>query len=100
MCVDYTDLNRACLKDAFPLPNIDMLVDNSFCYKILSFLDAYSDYNQIPMAMSDKNYTALMTSSGNYYYNVIPFVLKNTEATYQWMMNKVFRNEIRDMLEE
>ena len=45
MCVDYTDLNRACPKDAFPLPNIDMLVDNSADYKILSFMDAYSGYN-------------------------------------------------------
>ena len=45
MCVDYTDLNRARPKDAFPLPNIDMLVDNSVSYKILSFMDAYSSYN-------------------------------------------------------
>ena len=54
MCVDYTDLNRACPKDAYPLPNIDMLVDNSANYKLLSFMDAYSGYNQIPMEMSDK----------------------------------------------
>ena len=40
MCVDYTDLNRACPKDTFPLPNIDILVDNSANYKILSFMDA------------------------------------------------------------
>ena len=99
MCVDYTDLNRACSKDAFPLPNIDMLVDNSVGYKILSFMDAYSDYNQIPMVMSDKYCTAFMTSSGNYYYNVIPFGLKNARATYQYMMNRVFCNEIGDMLE-
>ena len=55
MCVDYTDLNRACPKYAFPLPNIDMLVDNSADYKIMSFMDAYSGYNQIPMAVSDKH---------------------------------------------
>ena len=90
MCVDYTDLNRACSKDAFPLPNIDMLVDNSDGYKILSFMDAYSGYNQIPMAMGDKHCTAFMTSSGNYYYNVMPFGLKNAGETYQRMMNKVF----------
>ena len=42
MCVDYTDLNQECSKDAFPLPNIDMLVDNSADYKLLSFMDAYS----------------------------------------------------------
>ena len=45
MCVDYTDLNRVIPKDAYPLPNIDKLVDNSSGYKLLSFMDAYSGYN-------------------------------------------------------
>ena len=49
ICIDYTDLNRACSKDAYPLPNIDMLVDGKFGFQILSFLDAYSRYNQIRM---------------------------------------------------
>ncbi|MCI35412.1 hypothetical protein A2U01_0056633, partial [Trifolium medium] len=48
MCVDYTDLNKACPKDSYPIPNIDKLVDNSAGYKLLSFMDAYSGYNQIP----------------------------------------------------
>jgi len=64
MCVDYIDLNRACPKDAYPLPNIDKLVDNSFGYKLLSFMDAYSSYNQIPMVEKDKKKTAFMTESG------------------------------------
>ena len=99
MCVNYTDLNQAYPKDEFPLPNIDMLVDNSADYKILSFMDAYSSYNKIPMVVSDKHCIAFMTSSGNYYYNVIPFGLKNAGVTYQRMMNKVFHNDIGDMLE-
>ncbi|GAU41698.1 hypothetical protein TSUD_94190 [Trifolium subterraneum] len=99
MCVDYTDLNRACPKDAYRLPCIDRLVDNSSGFKLLSFLDAYSGYNQIPMAVADRTKTAFMTESGNYYYNVMPFGLKNAGATYQRMMNKVFRGEIGDMLE-
>ena len=49
LCVDYTDLNRAFPKDAYPLPNIDKLVDNSSGYRLLSFMDAYSGYNQIPI---------------------------------------------------
>ncbi|GAU47210.1 hypothetical protein TSUD_403510, partial [Trifolium subterraneum] len=69
MCVDYTDLNRACPKYAYPLPCIDRLVDNSSGFKLLSFLDAYSGYNQIPMAVADRTKTAFMTESGNYYYN-------------------------------
>jgi len=53
MCVDYTDLNKACPRDASPLPNIDRLVDGTAGNKVLSFLDAYFGYNQIPMAASD-----------------------------------------------
>jgi len=73
MCVDYTNLNRACLKDAYPLPNIDKLVDNSSGYKLLFFMDAYFGYNQIPMAEEDKQKTTFMTESENYYFNVMPF---------------------------
>ncbi|GAU46466.1 hypothetical protein TSUD_402330 [Trifolium subterraneum] len=90
---------RACPKDAYPLPCIDRLVDNSSGFKLLSFLDAYSGYNQIPMVVADRTKTTFMTDSGNYYYNVMPFGLKNAGATYQRMMNKVFRGEIGDMLE-
>jgi hypothetical protein len=100
MCVDYTDLNRACPKDAYPLPNIDKLVDNSSGYKLLSFMDAYSGYNQIPMAEEDKMKTTFMTESGNYYYNVMPFGLRNAGATYQQMMNRVYdKTLLGDILE-
>jgi len=54
MCVDYTDLNRACPKYAYPLPIIDKLVDNSSGYKLFSFMDPYSGYNQITKAKDDK----------------------------------------------
>jgi hypothetical protein len=83
MCVDYTDLHRACPKDAYPHPNIDKLVDNSSGYRLLSFLNAYSGYNQIPIADEDKEKIAFMIESGNYYYNVMPFGLRNVGATYQ-----------------
>ena len=99
MCIDYTDLNRDCSKDAYPLPNIDKMVDNSADFKLLSFMDAYFGYNQIPMAKTDKKYTTFMTESDNYYYNVMSFDLKNAGATYQRMMSKVFCNEIGNMLE-
>ncbi|XP_015945427.1 uncharacterized protein LOC107470543 [Arachis duranensis] len=94
MCVDFTDLNRACPKDAYPLPCIDTLVDNSCGYGSLSFMDAYSGYNQILMHPSDKDKTAFITEYGNYCYNVMPFGLKNAGATYQRLMNKVFENQI------
>jgi hypothetical protein len=54
MCVDYTGLNRVCPKDAYLLPNIDKLVDNSSGYRLLSFMDAYSGYNQIPWSKKIK----------------------------------------------
>jgi len=59
MCTDYTDLNKACPKDAYPLPSIDKLVDGAAGHKILSFLDAYSGYNQIRMHSRDREKTAL-----------------------------------------
>jgi len=90
MCVDYTDLNKACPHDAYPLPNIDRLVDGAAGNKVLSFLDAYSGYNQIPMANTDMHKTAFITDDANYFYRVMPFGLKNAGATYQRLMDKVF----------
>jgi len=90
LCVDYTDLNKACPRDAYPLPNIDRLVDGAVGNKVLSFLDAYSGYNQIPMAASDMNKTTFITNDTNYFYRVMPFGLKNAGATYQRLMDKVF----------
>jgi len=77
MCVDYTDLNKACPRDAYPLPNIDRLVDGVAGNKVLSFLDAYSGYNQIPMATADMHKTAFITDDAKYFYRVMPFGLKN-----------------------
>jgi len=90
MCVDYTDLNKACPQDAYPLTNIDRLVDGTAGNKVLSFLDAYSCYNQIPMAASDMNKTAFITDDANYFYRVMPFGHENARATYQRLMDKVF----------
>ncbi|XP_014511627.1 uncharacterized protein LOC106770327 [Vigna radiata var. radiata] len=82
MCTDYTDLNKACLKDSYPLPSIDVLVDGASGHQILSFLDAYSGYNQIPMHGPDREKTAFMADQANFCYEVMPFGLKNVGATY------------------
>ena len=66
MCVDFTDLNKACLKDSFPLPRIDQLVDSIARHKLLTFMDAFSGYNQIKMAEEDQEKTAFITSQGLY----------------------------------
>jgi len=94
MCVDYRNLNNACPKDTYPLPNIDRLVDGAADHKILSFLDAYSGNNQISMHPRDKEKTSFMTADANYYYEVVPFGLKNTRVTYQRLMDKIFKGLI------
>ena len=50
VCVDFTDLNKACLKDLFPMPRIDQLVDATAGHPQMSFLDAFQGYHQIPLA--------------------------------------------------
>jgi hypothetical protein len=82
MCVDFTDLNKACPKDPYPLPSIDRLIEGASGYKTLSFMDAYSSYNQIKMNATDAPNTAFMTNTCNYFYKVMPFGLKNAGATY------------------
>ena len=94
MCTDYTHLNKACPKDAYPLPSIDKLVDGASGFNFLSFFNAYSGYNQIRMHPSDEEKTAFITEDANYCYQVMPFGLKNAGATYQRLMDKVFRNQI------
>ena len=94
MCVDFTNLNKACPKDSFTLPRIDQLVDSTTGHKLLTFMDAFSRYNQIKMAKEDQEKIAFIISQGLYCYNVMPFGLKNAGATYQRLVNKMFSNQI------
>ena len=82
VCVDFRDLNKASLKDHFPLSHIDMLVDSTVGHPMLSFMDGFSGYNQILMASEDMEKTFFITKWGTYYYLVMPFGLKNAGATY------------------
>ena len=77
VCVDFTDFNRACPKDPFPMPQIDQLVDATVGHPRMSFLDAFQGYHQIPLALNDQGKAAFVTSIGNYHYKVMPFGLKN-----------------------
>ena len=90
VCVDYTDLNDVCPKDNFPLPRIDHIVDASFGHGMLSFLDAFSGYHQIPMYPPDAEKKTFITPHGLFCYNVMPFGLKNVGATYQRLVTKMF----------
>ena len=92
-------LNKACLKNSFSLPSIDKLVDMSAGQHVLSFMDALFGYNQIMMDLADQEKMTLITKEGLYYYKVMLFGLKNTGATYQQLVNKVFADKIRQTIE-
>ena len=94
MYVNFTDLNQACPKDSVPLPRIDQLIDSTAGHKLLTFMDAFSRYNQIQIAEEDQEKTAFITSPGLYCYRVMPFGLKNTGATYQKLVNQMFKKQI------
>ena len=94
MWVDFTDLNRACPKDSYPLPRIDTLVDSTVRHELLSFMDAFSRYIQIKMNEEDQERTSFVTNQGLFCYKVMPFGLKNARATYQRFMNKMFTHQI------
>ena len=98
--VDFRNLNKACPKDEFPLPNIDLLVDSAAGSSMFSFMDGYSGYNQICMAAKDAEKTAFRTPIGNFCYTVMPFGLKNAGATYQRTMTTIFHDMIHEEMED
>ncbi|PKI39932.1 hypothetical protein CRG98_039676 [Punica granatum] len=99
VCVDYRDLNKTSPKDNFPLPHINVLVDNTARHNQFSFMDGFSGYNQIRMAEEDKIKTSFITMWGTFCYMVMPFGLKNAEATYQWAMFTLFQDMMHKEIE-
>ena len=99
-CVDFRNLNKACPKDEFLLPNIDLLVDSAARSSMFSFMDGYSGYNQIRMAAKDAEKTAFRTPIGNFYYTVMPIGLKNAGATYHRTMIAIFHDMKHEEMED
>lgn len=97
--MDFTDLNKACPKDNFPLPKIDHMIDATAGHDRMSFLDAYRGYHQIPMSGPDQEKTAFITPRGIYCYKVTPFGLKNAGATYQRLVTKMFQAQLDSTME-
>ena len=91
MCIDFKDLNKACLKDCYPLPEIDFKVDALAPFRFKCFLDAYKGYHQIHMAAGDQDKTAFRTKDGTFCYKMMPFGLKNAGSTYQRPMDREFK---------
>ncbi|KAM0977044.1 hypothetical protein ACFX2C_019872 [Malus domestica] len=99
MCVDYTDLNKGCPNDSFPFSLIDRLIDSTTGCELLSFINAYSGYNQILMNLPDQEHTAFTTDRGLYCYKVMPFGLKNAGVTYHRLVNSMFAEQIGKSME-
>ena len=86
VCVDYTNLNDAYLKNSFPLPRIDQTVDATTRHEMFSFLDVFFGYHQILMLLTNEKKTTFVTPQGLHCYRVMPFGLKNVGATYQRLL--------------
>jgi hypothetical protein len=99
MCMDYTDLNKACRKDEYPLSRIDQIVDSTSGCELLCFLDAYSGYHQISMCIDDEEKTVFVTPFSVYCYIKMAFGLKNAGSTYQKCVHIVLEGQIGSNVE-
>jgi hypothetical protein len=94
MCIDFTDLNKACPKDEFALPRIDSLVDAAASSELMSLLDCYSGYHQIWMKKEDEPKTSFITPSGTYCYLRMLEGLKNAGGSFSRMTTKVLHSQM------
>ena len=94
MCIDFKHINRAYLKDHFPLPRIDQIVDSTAGCERLSFLDAYYGFHQIRLYGPDEIKTTFITPFGCFCYVTMPFGLKNAGATFMRMIQKCHLTQI------
>ena len=99
ICIDFTNLNKMCLKDSYSLLRIDQMVNATSGHELLFFMDAFSGYNQIWTKSKDEEKITFIIEKGLYSYKVMPFGLKNIRATYQWLVNKVFKDQIDQNME-
>ena len=99
VCVDFIELNRATLRDYFPLPFIDQALDTLSRKQYFSFLDGYNGYNQIHIALEDQEKTTFTCPWGTFAYKVLPFDLCNVPATFQRAVLGIFSDLTHDCVE-
>ncbi|GJS98565.1 reverse transcriptase domain-containing protein [Tanacetum coccineum] len=99
LCVDFTDINKACPKEHHSLPMIEQKVEDLHRHRLKCFLDAYKGYHQIPIAEKHEEKTAFYTREGVLCYRRLPFSLKNAGATYQRLIDKLFNHQLRRKIE-
>ncbi|GJS05301.1 reverse transcriptase domain-containing protein [Tanacetum coccineum] len=92
MCIDFKNINSACPKDYYPLPEIDHKIDSVMGFPFKCFLDAYKGYHRVQMAEEDEEKTAFYTDQGTFFYTKMPFGLKNAGATYQRLVDEAFQS--------
>ena len=99
ICVDFRDLNSACLKDYFPLPITELTIDSAIGHETLSFIECTTGYNQIQMVQEDQEATTFRIPKSIFCYKIMPFGLKNARVTYQRAMRTIFDDMLHKTVE-